>query len=173
MSDGGRGTGVAGATDSVGGQGLARPAAVPGAQGRWPASPSRPPVRVSGVAATIGRAKFNGGDVDQDFITGVTNVGASMTVGPKYIYWGDGGATLQGGTAVGRADIDGANVNRHLLTAPASSGIAVYGNELYYASGLSGAGTIGRVDLDGARSQPNFIHVADDAFGLAIGPREG
>ncbi len=127
-------------------------------------------VDISGVAATLGRATLNGAGVDQDFITGVSNVGVSMAVGPKYIYWGDGGATLQGGTAVGRADIDGTNVNRHFLTAPASSGIAVYGNELYYASGLSGAGTIGRVNLDGAQSQPNFIHVAGEAFGLAIGP---
>jgi hypothetical protein len=57
--------------------------------------------------------------VDQSFITGVSG-GTGLAVDDKYIYW------TQGGSMIGRANLDGTGVNQFFITGlTAPQGIAV------------------------------------------------
>ena len=78
-----------------------------------------------------------------------------------YVYW-----TNSGTDTIGRADLDGTNVNPEFITgADNPVGIAVDANHVYWTN--SGTGTIGRADLDGTNVNPGFI-TADNPVGIAV-----
>ena len=58
---------------------------------------------------TIARAKLNGTDVDEHFITATTPYG--LTVAGGYIYWANSGSN-----SIGRATVAGADVNQDFIT---------------------------------------------------------
>ena len=89
-----------------------------------------------------------------------------------YIYWtnfGSGGS----GSTIGRASLDGTNVNESFITgALAPVGIAVTGESVYW-SNIDGAGcsgnTIGRASLTGLEPTDDFLTVEGCPHGLAVG----
>jgi hypothetical protein len=98
---------------------------------------------------TIGRADFDGQNVNEGFITGTASP-FGMAVDGSHVYW----ANFYGG--IGRADLDGQNVNQSFITGCANpSGVAIDGSHIYWANVNSS--TIGRADLDGQNVNQNFI----------------
>src|SRR5207248_9225609 len=73
-----------------------------------------------------------------------------MAVDGSHVYW----ANFYGG--IGRADLDGQNVNQSFITGYANpAGVAIDGSHIYWANVNSS--TIGRADLDGQNVNQNFI----------------
>jgi len=111
----------------------------------------------------INWANLNG--TDPFPLIGLTNGGLrllNLAVGANYIYWGtDDPATI------GRADLNGSNVNRNFIT-PANSveGVAVDANYIYWSNTRSN--TIGRADLNGMNVNQNFITGASFPASLAL-----
>jgi hypothetical protein len=70
---------------------------------------------------------------------------------------------------IGRADVDGQNVNQSFITgAIAPIGVAVDSGHIYWAN--LGTNTIGRADLDGQNADQSFITGASDPVGVAVDP---
>ena len=68
-----------------------------------------------------------------------------------YVYWANCGTDT-----IGRADLDGTNVNRSFITgAEDPLGVAVDAGHVYWAN--TATDTIGRADLDGTNVNPRFI----------------
>jgi hypothetical protein len=68
---------------------------------------------------------LNGSDLNPDFITGLNGSAAFLAVNSKYIFWADSGSDYNG-TTIGRANLDGSDVNQSLITgAHGPFGIAV------------------------------------------------
>src|SRR5439155_994948 len=112
---------------------------------------------------SIGRADFDGQNVNQSFITSPRPDG--VAVDGSHIYWAN-----QRGDAIGRADLDGQNVNESFITGASSPyGVAVDGSHVYWTNSNY---TIGRADLDGQNVNQSFITRGSDAFagGLAVDP---
>ena len=98
---------------------------------------------------SIGRADFDGQNVNQGFITGTASP-FGMAVDGSHVYW----ANFYGG--IGRADLDGQNVNQSFITGYANpAGVAIDGSHIYWANVNSSS--IGRADLDGQNVNQNFI----------------
>jgi virginiamycin B lyase len=109
---------------------------------------------------TIGRADFDGQNVNQGFITGTASP-FGVAVDGSHVYW----ANFYGG--IGRADLDGQNVNQSFITGYANpAGVAIDGSHIYWANVNSG--TIGRADLDGQSVNQSFITGAYFPQGVAV-----
>lgn len=124
--------------------------------------------------ATIGRANVDGTGVDDQFITGLaiprspafkTADPCGIAVAGKYIYWtnaAEGGKT----EPIGRANIDGAEVNKHFITGVPNGfcGIAVAGGHIYWTNGRF----LGRANLEGTGINRRFIPTPGGACGVAV-----
>ena len=80
----------------------------------------------------------------------------------RHVYWTN--STYPG--TIGRADLDGQNVNQSFITGTASPfGMAVDGSHVYWANFYGG---IGRADLDGQNVNQSFITGYANPAGVAI-----
>ncbi len=80
----------------------------------------------------------------------------SLTVEGRYIYWCTGEAGELSYDAIGRAEIDGANIEPEFIkVAKPVYGIAVDANHIYWTTLYS----IGRAALDGSTVEPELIHL--------------
>jgi hypothetical protein len=112
-----------------------------------------------GTATTIARAKLDGSNVDQTFITGAQNP-CGVAVDSAHIYWaGDVGSSI------GRANLDGSGVNQNFIaTGGGVCGVAATGSYIYRANYQTG--NIGRAKLDG--SDVNTAFISGCGSGIAI-----
>jgi virginiamycin B lyase len=77
------------------------------------------------AAGTIGRARVNGTQVNQRFITGAFGP-LGITVHGKYLYWSNWGSDPGTGHSIGRALLDGKSVQQRFITgAAAPAGITI------------------------------------------------
>ncbi|MDP9189159.1 MAG: hypothetical protein M3O25_07915, partial [Actinomycetota bacterium] len=114
--------------------------------------------------STIGRAKLNGANVNNSFVTGL-NDPHGIALDSKYIYWSQGDATTG---SIGRARLDGSGANPNFIPhgagVDAPFGVAVTPAAVFWANGSN---TIGRANLDGTGPVSNFITSAGTLCGLA------
>ena len=87
-----------------------------------------------------------------------------------HIFWAN---SNPGGTSIGRANLDGSNVNPNFITgATAPGGVAVTATHVYWTnnSPTIGEDSIGRANLDGSGVNQDFISVMPDAnlFEVAV-----
>jgi hypothetical protein len=69
---------------------------------------------------------------------------------------------------IGRADLDGSNVNQSFITGASQPfGVAVDAEHLYWANSFI-TNTIGRADLDGSNPNQSFITGASEPFGVEV-----
>lgn len=87
------------------------------------------------------------------------------------IYWANYGANATG-TTIGRANLDGSNVNQSFITGAAGPvGIAIDGTHIYWSNsdGPNNTGTrIGRANLNGTGVNQSFISSTAGAHGIAL-----
>ena len=128
----------------------------------------------NGDINSIGRADFDGQNVNQSFIslTGQHHP-TGLAVDSAHIYWIELNALPTATAAtIGRADLNGQNVNQSfisLLSIPASgASLAVDSSHIYWA--LAETKTIARADLNGQNVNQNFISTAIKPHGLAVEP---
>jgi hypothetical protein len=116
----------------------------------------------------VWRANLDGSHVRRLFLVGPATFLGGLAVQQGHIYW-----TNRDKGTVGRADLNGTHVNRHLITGLNSpNGLAAASGQLYWASTVTGPGapsSIGRASLGGANVQPNFITGLSYPFGVAVG----
>src|ERR671933_506167 len=118
---------------------------------------------------TIGRAKLDGTDVNQNFITGA-NAPAGVAVDSAHLYWTNFTGT---GGAIGRANLDGTGVDQSFINTTAGTiyfvepfGVAVDGAHIYWTTP---AAVVGRANLDGTGVDHSFIATASSApLGVAV-----
>src|SRR6516165_7156003 len=103
----------------------------------------------------IVRARRNGTDVNQTFITGASLPGMIL-VYRGYLYWTNVVPLRNGAGTIGRARLNGTDVNERFITgASLPVGITAAGGYLYWAN--NGTGTIGRARLNGTDVNQRFI----------------
>ena len=124
---------------------------------------------------TIGRAKLDGTDVDQNFITGASNL-VSIALHRDRIYWGNAGAGGLGNAPIGRARLDGTDVEQNWLMTGGAAGVAVHGDHIYWSNdggpgALGGGQSIGQARLDGTEVDQSFITGASLPNGVAVNRR--
>ena len=119
--------------------------------------------RVLGFQASIGRAKLDGSEVNRNFITGLDAYsGAGLAVDGQHIYWSTG---YEG---IGRADIDGQNVqNEYAPRHPGGGsieGVAVDATHLYWTydrrQGTGARGDVFRAPLSDTSARELLVSVA-------------
>ncbi len=106
----------------------------------------------------IGRADVEGGNVNQNFITGALYA-RGVAVDGSHIYWANR-------SAIGRADLDGQNVNQSFISVSFPFGVAVNSSHIYWTNYFGG--TIGRADPDGGNMNESFVTGASNAIGMAV-----
>lgn len=115
------------------------------------------------VAGRIARANLDGGGVNLSFIPTIgtsTTQARGMAVDGSHIYWARS-------TDIGRADVDGANVNQGFITGVGSvTDVAVDASHVYWSDGAGNR--IGRANLDGSGVDANFITGASLPFELDV-----
>ena len=119
-------------------------------------------------ANTIGAADLDGTHVDQSFITGASGPSEVLASG-KYLYWGNATACSESGAcngSIGRAALNGTDVNEHFIAASTPYGLAVHGQYIYWSGW--GTGTIGRADLNGTNVDPKFITGLNAPDGVVV-----
>jgi virginiamycin B lyase len=86
------------------------------------------------------------------------------------LYWSN--TTASGNSMIGRARLDGTQVNQQFITGAAfpQTGLAIDSRYIYWVNNT--AGTIGRARLDGTEVNQQFITVpdADILLGVAVDP---
>jgi virginiamycin B lyase len=120
---------------------------------------------------TIGRANRKGTGVNQNFITGASNL-IAVTLHGDHIYWTNVGPGGLGNAPIGRARIDGNDVDQNFILAGGPAGIAVAGKYIYWSNdgestALGGGSSIGRANLDGTGVDQSFITGAHYPNGVA------
>ena len=114
----------------------------------------------NGQAGSIGRDTGPPSQVDQFFITGITqNRRIGVAADAQHLYWTAGGF-------IARANLDGSSVNQQFIqiAGPAMS-VAVDAQHIYWTSGNG----VGRANLDGSGADDHFITVAGSLLsGLAV-----
>jgi hypothetical protein len=78
-----------------------------------------------------------------------------------YVYW----SNVKTGT-IGRATLEGTEVDQSFITGADASGVAVQGKYIYWADGATSA--IGRANLAGGEVDPSFIPGDGQAIGVAV-----
>jgi hypothetical protein len=130
----------------------------------------------SGGSGAIGRADLDGSNADQNFIPTGDPPGG-LAVHGAHIYWtvgdgdSDGDPYTDHNWTIGRADLDGSNVDPDFLdpltTFP--QGLAVDGTHIFWTATAGFPGSrIGRANLDGTGIDESFITGARDPWGLAV-----
>ena len=96
-----------------------------------------------------------------------------VAVNGQHVYWANNAdspcvlGVCAAGTTIGRADLDGNNVDDDFITgANRPCGVAVDSQHIYWSN--SGTGTIGRANLDGTNPDPNFVPAASASCGIAV-----
>jgi len=109
----------------------------------------------------IGRATLAGKDVKKDFIE---YDGGGIAIEGDYIYY-----TLISGTAIGRVELNGSNLNASFITGLTANVafLAVNSKYIFWANWEDG-NTIGRANIDGTDVNLSFITGTDNAFGIAV-----
>jgi virginiamycin B lyase len=110
-------------------------------------------------AGTIGRARLNGTDVNQKFITGASQP-VGLTAAHGYLYW-----TNHTGW-IGRAELNGAHVNQKFIKTAQPNGpddVVVGSGHIYWANNYN----IGRANLNGTGVKQNFIAVPNGPSGVS------
>jgi hypothetical protein len=121
-------------------------------------------------ASTIGRARLDGTDVEQDFIPTLGHP-AGLAVDDDHVYWVNANITPDFLGAIGRADLDGSNPDQTFTTSAMApsfgflSGVAVDGSHIYWAD--FSYPSVVRAGLDGDGVEPGFI-----ATGIFTFPRD-
>lgn len=103
----------------------------------------------------IGRAALDGSGRVDSLISGLANPCGVAVVG-GYVYWSEQ-------IGIGRAKLDGSEVERGFVPSATSCSLAVDGEYLYWA----GYERIGRVRTDGTGVEPEFIAALDRISGVA------
>lgn len=116
-------------------------------------------------ASTIGRANIDGSGANNSFITGTGTQPRGIAIDASHIYWAiwNGGY----GNAIGRAGLDGTDVNKTFATAANPYAVAVDGSYVYWTNYLQ-YNTIGRATLDGGQVNQSFITGAFRPAGIAV-----
>jgi hypothetical protein len=120
----------------------------------------------------IGRARLNGGDVNQKFITGASLPGMVL-VYRGYVYWSDIVPLRDGAGVIGRARLNGTDINQDFLkTAQPNGPDAVVAGSGYLYWTNQNSYTIGRARLNGTDVNQSFIAKKDflNLHGVAVGP---
>jgi virginiamycin B lyase len=121
---------------------------------------------------TIGRPNRKGTGINQNFITGAQNL-IAVTLHGDYIYWTNVGAGGLGNAPIGRARLDGRDVDQNFITAGGPARVAVEGKHIYWTNdgesgALGGGQSIGRANLDGTDVDQSFITGASGPVGVAV-----
>ena len=106
---------------------------------------------------TIGRANLDGTGVDPDFISGIGNP-HGVAVDGAHVYWDDTHTTVtptgsEADFAIGRANLDGTDVDQSFIEPGGGNGLAVDDAHVYW----SVATWINRANLNGAGAEYGFI----------------
>jgi virginiamycin B lyase len=113
-------------------------------------------------STTIGRANPEGGEINDELITGASGPEGLAVVG-QYVYWAN-----EGSSTIGRANLEGGEVNQAFIKgADNPSGLAAYDGRLYWANLPDG--TIGDANLEGGEVNQALISGASDPGGVAAG----
>lgn len=119
---------------------------------------------------TIGRAKLDGGGVDQRFIVDA-NAPCGVAVDAKQIVWANSAGEGRGSKgAIGLAHLDGSMPVQNFINGPSSPcGVAVDDKYIYWANGgLDQGSTIGRASTEGIDIDESFITGASSPCGVAV-----
>lgn len=107
----------------------------------------------AGHGGEIGRSNLGGGEIEEEFITGLGGAISALAADPNYLYWSTN-------VGVGRAKLDGTEVDKGLVTGQTSvGGVAVDNEHVFWASFATNR--IGRAELDGGNPEPAFISGAE------------
>jgi len=101
--------------------------------------------------------------VNSNFISGC---GSGIAIQGDFIYF-----TTSSGTGIGRANLDGSNVDLNFMTGLNGliAFLAADKNNLYWADWAGGSGTtIGRANLDGSGVNQTFISGTVGGFSIAV-----
>lgn len=114
----------------------------------------------AGHGGEIGRSNLAGGEIDEELITGLGGAISALAADSTHLYW----STNAG---VGRAALDGTEVNSGLVTGQTSvGGVAVDDEHVYWTSFTTNR--IGRAELDGGTPEPAFITGAESPDTIAV-----
>ncbi len=118
--------------------------------------------------ANVGRSLLDGTNITGNLInigTQSANAGpGSVAVDDQYVYWTNN-PTDSGPGSIGRADLDGNNVNPSFVTSQwPMNGVTMDGSHIYWSSG----GQIGRADIDGLNPNPAWLSGMNAAGPLTI-----
>jgi hypothetical protein len=143
------------------------------AWGGSPAGASPPPTRgatgggylywsySTGAAPTysgvIGRARLNGTDVKQKFISGGSLPTGILILG-QYLYWGHLVPLRTGAASIARAKLNGTDVRQKFITGATSPGNVTDADGYLYWTNHNG--WIGRARLNGTHADQKFIKTA-------------
>ena len=121
---------------------------------------------------TIGRANLDGTGVDQNFITGGSNL-VAVTVHGDYLYWTNVGPGGLGNAWIGQSKLDGSQVHQQFILAGGAAGIAADRTYLYWtndgeAGSLGGGQSVGRAKHDGTGIEESFITGANNPNSVAV-----
>ena len=88
-----------------------------------------------------------------------------LAVDGNYIYWAD-----LGYNRIGRADLDGQNVNLSFISLPSCGprGVAVDRSHIYWTNSF--LGTLGEADLDGQNMNLNLVTGGFWPYGIVLDP---
>jgi virginiamycin B lyase len=127
---------------------------------------------------TIGRAFLNGSNVNQGWLP-VGGLPEGLALDGRHIYWTNGGDAGQ--STIGRADIDGTNIDDSFITGATfdtggldPNGVALDKprTHIYWGNGTSG--TIGSANLDNngdvSEIDQSFVSGAGVVLGVAVDP---
>src|SRR4051812_17616674 len=108
---------------------------------------------------SIGRAKTDATDRHPDFIVDAgSGAPGDVAIGGVHIYW-------VAGDAIGRANLDGSNVDPAFITGVGKVDGLTAGPQYLYWGGTA----IGRARLDGTGVEPSFITPIGGADDVAVG----
>lgn len=114
----------------------------------------------AGHGGEIGRSDLEGGEVDEELITGLGGAISALAANATHLYWSTN-------VGVGRAKIDGSEVNAGLVTGQTSvGGVAVDNEHVFWTSFTTNR--IGRAELDGGTPEPAFITGAEAPDTIAV-----
>lgn len=145
---------------------------------------TRAPGKEQSFVPSIGRATLNGRRVNQRLISlgSMSEAPHGVAVGGGHIYWtnvGSGDTTVNTGTTIGRANLDGSGVKPDFIGGATNPcGPAVDATNLYWHSGGKSVGpspfsprpgdAIGRASLDATSIDQAFIMPAASGCGVGL-----
>ena len=115
---------------------------------------------------SIGRAKLDGSEADNEFITEGVAFAVGVAVDDEYVYWANNG-TL----SIGRAKLDGTEIDEDFMQFEAGirmpNAIAVDDDYIYWSNVAS---QIGRANIDGTDIDENFMINTGAQSGSILSP---